>query len=224
MPSLSFAGSLRSTLAAVAVASFMVAASGCDTTDDTALNVFVADFSFAPGDFDPRESDLNTQSYDARDARVVRGNLADALRTAGDGAMVMAYIDAELVSNIVGADGNRTWTPLPVTRSFEESVLARDENGDFVQKVVGFTASYEYSFDNQDFYFDVVSSAEYTDFGDDRSVLFDFIVPQRVAGGPDDIDLRLVVIPNELYYTAQAGARIDLRDYEAVKAAYGLPD
>ena len=40
-----------------------------------------------------------------------------------------------------------------------------------------------------------------------------------------DIDLRLVVIPDELYYTnAQAGARVDLRDYEAVKAAYNPTD
>ena len=90
--------------------------------------------------------------------------------------------------------------------------------------MVGYTASYEYSFDNQDLYFDIVSSAPYTDFSSDPRDLFDFIAPQRQLGGSSDIDLRLVVIPDELFYVNGSGARIDVRDYEAVKAAFNLPD
>jgi len=138
----------------------------------------------------------------------------------------MLYIDVELVSPVEGASGNRTYAALPLSRSFEEIVLAGDGSGGTVEiPVVGYTASYEYSFDNQDLYFDVVSSAPYTDFSTDPADLFDFIVPQRALGGSSAIDLRLVVIPDELYLVnGQAAARVDLRDYAAVKAAYDLPD
>jgi hypothetical protein len=224
--------SLRAPLSALLAALVVLGLGACDTTDyygdeDTSLNVFVVDFSFDPFEYDsPRpDEDLVTASFDARDATVSRGDLDAALETVGDGALVMLYIDLELVSAFDGAEGNTTWSALPLSRSFEELVLAADgEGGTFEIPVVGYTASYEYSFDNDDLYFDVVSSAPYTDFSDDPRVLFDFIVPQRVDG-TGDLDLRLVVIPDELYYTnAGAGARVDLRDYEAVKAAYNLPD
>lgn len=224
--------SLRVPLSALVAVLAIVGLGACDTTDyygedDTSLQVFVVDFSFDPFGYDsPRaDEDLVTASFDARDAAVSRGDLDDALETVGDGALVMLYIDLELVSAFDGAEGNTTWSALPLSRSFEELVLAADGEGGTIEiPVVGYTASYEYSFDNQDLYFDVVSSAPYTDFSDDPRVLFDFIVPQRVDG-TGDIDLRLVVIPDELYYTnARAGARVDLRDYEAVKAAYDLPD
>ena len=123
-----------------------------------------------------------------------------------------------------GAPDNTTWAALPLTRSFDQNVVGVDDNGDTVEvPVVGYTASYEYSFDNGDLYFDVVSSAPASDFSDDPTFLFDAIVPQRADGTSRSIDLRLVTIPNELYLTG-AGARIDLRDYEAVKTAYGLAD
>lgn len=224
--------SLRAPLSALLAALVVLGLGACDTTDyygddDTSLRVFVADFSFDPDEYDPprADEDRKTASFDSRDATVTRGNLDDALELAGDGALVMLYIDLELVSAFDGAEGSTTWSALPLSRSFEELVLAADgEGGTLEIPVVGYTASYEYSFDNDDLYFDVVSSAPYTDFSDDPRVLFDFIIPQRVDGS-GDIDLRLVVIPDELYYTnARAGARVDLRDYAAVQAAYNLPE
>ena len=223
---------LRSSLLAALVAVSGLALGACDTNDyygddDTSLRVLVSDFSFAPNDYTAPEtnSDQRTAVFDARDATVRRGDLDDALRTVGDGALVMLYIDVELVSPVEGAEGNTTWAALPLSRSFEEIVLAGDGNGGTTTvPVVGYTVSYEYSFDNQDLYFDVVSSAPYTDFSDDPRDLFDFLVPQREVAAGDDIDLRLVVIPDELYYTNGAAARVDLRDYEAVKRAYNLPD
>ncbi len=214
---------MRSFFSALALAALAFSASGCDTSDDTALNVFVVDL-----DFDNQQyrvsNDTRVASFDAREARVTRGNLEAALRTAGDGALVMLYIDVEQVQDVEGASDNTTWSALPLTRSFEELVLADDGAGNTIEiPVVGYTASYEYSFDNGDLNFDVVSSAPASDFSDDPTVLFDFIVPQRADGTSRGVNLRLVTIPDELFLTG-AGARIDLRDYEAVKAAYGLPD
>ena len=216
---------LRSPLAALAAAVLLVAASGCDTTDDTSLNVFVVDLNFDNRDY-AVSNDTRVATFDARDARVTRGSLDDALRTAGDGALVMLYIDVEQVQDVDGAEGNVTWTALPITRAYEELVLAADDTGATIEiPVVGYTSSYEYSFDNGDLYFDVVSSARADEFGDDPRALFDFLVPQRADGTSSTVDLRLVTIPNELYFVdGRAGARVDLRDYQAVKAAYGLPD
>ena len=216
---------LRSTLAALAAASVLLAASGCDTTDDTALSVFVADFNFDNRDY-AVSADSRVATFDARDARVTRGSLTDALRTAGDGALVMLYINVEQVQDVDGAEGNVTWSALPLTRAYEELVLASDAEGGTVEiPVVGYTSSYEYSFDNGDLYFDVVSSAPATDFDSDPRALFDFLVPQRADGASSTVDLRLVTIPDELFFVdGRAGARVDLRDYDAVKAAYGLPD
>ena len=216
---------LRTLVSALAAGLVLTAASGCDTTDDTSLNVFVADFDFDNRDY-AVSADTRVATFDARDARVSRGSLDDALRTVGDGALVMLYIDVEQVQDVDGAEGNTTWAALPLSRSFEELVLASDGGGGTTEvPVVGYTVSYEYSFDNEDLYFDVVSSAPASDFDADSRVLFDFVVPQRADGTSSTVNLRLVTIPNELYFTnARAGAQVDLRDYAAVKAAYGLPD
>ncbi|PAP79399.1 hypothetical protein B1759_13800 [Rubrivirga sp. SAORIC476] len=213
---------LRSALSLTLALGAVLALGACDTTEDTALDVFVVDFNFDSQDY-IAGNDLKTATFDARDAAVTRGDLGDALQTAGDGALVMLYIDVELVSPVEGASGNVTWAALPLSRSFEEIVLDDQGEGSTIP-VVGYTASYEYSFDNQDLYFDIVSSAPYTDFSSDPRDLFDFIAPQRQLGGSSDIDLRLVVIPDELFYVNGSGARIDVRDYEAVKAAFDLPD
>ena len=202
----------------------------CDSYDDedASLQVFVADFSFDPDDYVVGGDD-KTATFDAVDATEISGSLSDALETVGDGDMVMLYIDSELVSNVEGADGERsTWAALPLTRGFDQVVFG-DTDGDGQSDgdifVTGLLASYEYSFDNDDLYFDVVSSLPYTDFGTDDRAFFDQILPFRALGGSDDIDLRLVVIPDELFYAnSTAAARVDLRDYEAVRAAYGLPD
>jgi len=205
----------------------------CDTHDDydyyeedTSLQVFVADFQFDADDYEVNEADQKTVTFYSRDALVTDGDLDDALETVGDGDMVMLYIDTELVSAVEGAE-NGTWSALPLVRGFDEIVFG-DTDGDGVSDgdiyITGLLASYEYSFDNGNLYFDVVSSLPYTDYTDDPYAFFDTILPARFGEAPDDIRLRLVVIPDELFYTNALAPRLDLRDYEAVKAAYGLPD
>lgn len=202
------------------LAALVLTLGACDTndtfTDDGSLDVFVTDLTFDAQTYDLGGDD-RTATFYSGNAQTSGDALEDALATAGDGDLVMLYIDVELVSFVDGAD-NGTWAALPLTRGFNEVLF--DDGG------LGTTllASYEYSFDNGNLYFDVVSSLPYTEFADDPDALFDTILPQRAGQGPSQIDLRLVVIPDELFYTNRAAARVDLRDYEAVKAAYGLPD
>ena len=211
------------------LAALALSMSACDSyydEDDTSLEVFVADFQFDADEYEVNEADQKTATFYSGDALVTRGDLDDALQTVGDGDMVMLYIDTELVSAVEGAD-NGTWSALPLTRGFDQIVFG-DSDGDGISDgdiyVTGLLASYEYSFDNGNLYFDVVSSLPYTDFTDDPEEFFDSILPTRFEEAPDDINLRLVVIPDELFLTDGAAARIDLRDYEAVKRAYNLPD
>ena len=201
----------------------------CDTTDndvDGSLEVFVTDLRFNAQSYE-RGGDDRTATFYASNAQTSGDALGDALETAGDGDLVMLYIDVELVSFVDGAPDGTTWAALPLTRGFNDVVFGdRDgdnqSDGDLLATTL--LASYEYSFDNGNLYFDVVSSLPYTEFSDDPRDLFDRILPQRVEDGPDQIDLRLVVIPGELFFSNRAAARVDLRDYEAVKAAFGLPD
>ena len=216
---------LRRTLPLLALA-FVFAA--CDTTDvqpDGSLEVFVTDLQFDAQTYD-LGGDNRTATYYATNARTSGDALSEALATAADGDLVMLYIDVELVSFVDGAE-NGTWAALPLTRGFNDLVVV-DGDGDGVPdgEILATTllASYEYSFDNGNLYFDVVSSLPYTEFSDDPRDLFDAILPQRGGQGPGQIDLRLVVIPDELFFSNRAAARVDLRDYEAVKAAFGLPD
>ncbi len=52
-----------------------------------------------------------------------------------------------------------TYSALPISRGFSQLVLTNGPNGTTQTiNVVGYTASYEFSFDNNDLYFDVVSS------------------------------------------------------------------
>lgn len=192
--------------------------SACDTYE-TRRDVSVVDFRLDALDYDV-SADTRTASYESDnvDSGETRDEIEFALRSAGDGALVLLYIESELVQDFEGT--GQTYSALPLSRSFEEVVL---QDSDSSIPVVGYTVSYEYSFDNDDLYFDVVSSAPATDFDDDPRVLFDSIVPQRIERGADELEFRLVTIPSDRYYR-QAGARIDLRDYEAVKRAYNLPD
>ena len=211
----------------------------CDTTDndvDGSLEVFVTDLRFDADDFRVVDIDLDiatpaelkTATFYASDAQVVAGDaLDDALATVGDGDLVMLYIDTELVSPVDGAEGGGTWSALPLARGFDQLVFGDtdgDDESDGDVFVTGYFASYEYSFDNGNLYFDVVSSLPYTDFGVGSRAFFRSILPTRFGEAPGDIDLRLVVIPDELFFSNRAAARVDLRDYEAVKAAFGLPD
>lgn len=212
------------------LAALVFSLSACDSYDDddgdTSLQVFVADFEFDADDYGDPLADDKTVTFNASDAQVTSGDLDDALETVGDGDMVMLYIDTELVSPVEGAD-NGTWSALPLVRGFEDIVFG-DTDGDGVSDgdiaVTGLVVSYEYSFDNDDLYFDVVSSLPYTDFTSAPEDFFDSILPARFGQAPDEIRLRLVVIPDELFFSDSAAARIDLRDYEAVKQAYNLPD
>ncbi len=218
---------LRLLLLAALVLSVSACDSYYDDEDDTSLQVFVADFQFDADEYEVNETDQKTATYYSVDALVTRGDLDDALQTVGDGDLVMLYIGTELVSAVDAAD-NGTWSALPLTRGFDQLVFG-DSNGDGESDsdiyVTGLLASYEYSFDNGNLYFDVVSSLPYTDFTPDNpGAFFDTILPARYGEAPDDIKLRLVVIPDELFLTNGAAARIDMRDYEAVKEAYHLPD
>ena len=195
-------------------------------TGTTAAGARFVDFSLDATRYQV-SGDARTASYqsDDIDSGTTRGAVERALATAGDGALVMLYIKSYLVTNQSG-QGDPTYSALPISRSFDEVVLAQGPNGTTTTvPVVGYTASYEFSFDNADLYFDVVSSAPSTDFGTDPRVLFDGIAPQRynAAGlpqGADRLELRVVTVP------ASAGQRpaVDLADYAAVKAYYGLPD
>ena len=172
--------------------------------------------------------DRRTATYESDniDSGTVRATVERALATAGDGALVALYIDSRLVADSALFGGTATpYSALPVSRGFEQLVLTEGPNGTTnTVNVVGYTASYEYSFDNGDLYFDVVSSAPASDFSADPTVLFDFITPQEqargVRQGADVLRFRLVTVP------ATRGSRpaVDMTDYAAVKAAYNLPD
>lgn len=202
-----------------------VAFSACDTTgtDDTALDVFTVDLLFDADEY--RVDGEYTASFFSTDATVVSGNLTEALQTVGQGDLVMLYIDSRVVAQY--ETDQQTYTALPITRGFNDIVFG-DTDGDHQSDgdilVTSLTASYEYSFEDGNLYFDVVSSLPYTEFSSAPEVLFDRILPARFEEAPSTINLRLVVIPDELFFTDGAAARVDLRDYEAVKQAYGLPD
>ena len=189
------------------------------------------DFTIDAADYtvDPR-SDQRTAEYESDDidSGTKRAAVEAALGRAGDGALVMLYIRSELVGQPRNGE-SQPYTALPISRGFEELVFAdvdadNDGNADVIP-VVGYTASYEFSFDNGDLYFDVVSSTAASNFGSNPRALFDFIVPQPrgadgLPAGLTTLAFRLVTIP------ATAGSRsaVDLTDYAAVKRAYNLPD
>ena len=213
MSMIPFAGPLRSTLSALAAAALIVTASGCDTTDVYETTATYVDFRLNtsdPNSEDRLSANGKETAFDDRD--VISPDDQDRLRAAldraGDGALVIAYIDSEVVLDVVGT--GQTYSAMPVTRGFEGVPIRIDEDGDGVPEEIPYVDSivtYGYSFDNGAFYFDVTSSAA-LDFTD---VL------------PSAVDFRVVTLPASAAF-ARAGARVDLRDYQAVKAAYNLPD
>ena len=194
----------------LAALGLVVSIGACDNYyDDDRGDVVVVDFTI-DGDRYVTSEDGLVASFSTDDVESAsdRDGLRIALREAGDGALVVAYIDSELVLDVEGT--GQTFSALPLTRGYEGQPILVDEDGDGTPEeipYVDFTVTYEYSFDNEDFYFDVSSSAP-LEWGD-------FL--------PREIDLRVVSIPADVYY-ARAGARIDMRDYEAVKQAFNLPD
>ncbi len=172
-------------------------------------------------------SDTRTASYqsDDIDSGTTRAAVERALATAGDGALVALYIKSYLVTN-QSSQTDPTYSALPISRAFDEIVLAQGPTPGTTTTVpvVGYTASYEYSFDNQDLYVDVVSSAAASDFGTNPATLFDAIVPQRtdaagIRQGANRLELRVVAVP-----ATAAKQSVDMTDYAAVVRAYGLPD
>lgn len=204
--------SLRSSLSAGLALVAVVALGACDTTEyHENREVAVVDFRLdTTVDADDVSDDGYVVSFDDLDVISPddRDDLQHVLREAGDGALVVAYIDSGVVLDVTTT--GQTYSALPITRAYEGQPILVDEDGDGVPEEIPYVdvvVTYEYSFDNSAFYFDVTSSAQ-LDFEE-------FL--------PNAVDFRVVAIPADVYY-GQAGARIDLRDYEAVKAAFNLPD
>ena len=210
--------SLRSPLLAAAlVAALGLTLTACDTYDyddddgGRAYGVTVVDFDIDGDDFslsdDGQVASFETGDISSAEARDdVRRALTDA-GAGGGGALVMLYADNSLI--LEGTDGS--YTALPVTVG-QEIVVVGEEGQDDVATLA---ITYTYAFDDRDLYLDVLSTTPLEASGDDVVSFDDFI--------PNVIDLRLVTVPADLYY-GKAGARIDLRDYEAVKRAFNLPD
>ena len=205
---------LHPLLALALVAALGLGVSACDTYDDdddngVSYGVSVVDFSLDGDDFELSD-DSQVASFFSDDITSDRSrdDVRRTLEFAGDGALVMLYADNSLI--LEGSDG--TYTALPVT--IGQEIVVTGEDGE-TPDVTTLAVTYTYSFDNADLYFDVLTTTPLAASGDEV-VSFDDFLPNR-------IDLRLVTLPADLYY-GKAGARIDLRDYEAVKRAYNLPD
>ncbi|MEM6325748.1 MAG: hypothetical protein AAF791_01385 [Bacteroidota bacterium] len=185
----------------------------CDTyyDDDDDTFVRVIDFELDVDGYDVSGDGL-TASYDLDDiqSRADQDDVADALRLAGDGALVLLYADNQLILDVETT--GQTYTALPVTKGFE----AVDEDG---LPFVDYTVTFTYAFDNQDLYIDVLSSAEL-----DFDVLFG-----DVLGVGNEIEFRLVTLEADVVFSKQSevaktGRALDFRNYEEVKTVFGLPD
>lgn len=202
------------------LAALLPLVSACDTyyDDDDDTYVRVVDFELDTDDFE-LSGDTRTASFDTDD---IQGNgdrdeVEDALRLAGDGALVLLYADNELVLDVQTT--GQTYTPLPVTVGYEVEL-------DSGLPVVEYTITYTYAFDNEDLYVDVISSARSDSFpggGSDAGVLFAQLLP-------NEIEMRLVTLEADVYASktaelrAQGKTGLDLRNYEQVKSVFGLPD
>lgn len=209
--------SLRSPLLAVAlVATLGLSLTACDDYRDDdddggrAYGVTVVDFGLDGDDFSISD-DGQVASFESDDivSEGSRNDVRRALADAGSGALVMLYADNSLI--LEGTEGS--YTALPVTVG-QEIIVTDGADGDS-DDVTTLAITYTYSFDDADLYFDVLSTTPLEASGDGFLSFDDFL--------PNRIDLRLVTVPADLYYN-KAGARVDLRDYEAVKRAFNLPD
>ncbi len=174
---------------------------GYDDGQNDRPQVRVVDFEFDRNGYQ-LSNDERTATFESDDitSNSARTALQDALATAGDGAVVVAYVESSLIFNATTT--GQTYSALPVTRAFRDTV-----EGTPYETVL----SYEYSFDNGDFYFDVVSSDPDSDFGE--SGLFAIVIPR-------DPQLRVVTIPADVFNKTT----VDLTNYAEVRAAFNLPD
>ena len=197
------------------LAALLPTLAACDTYyDDDDAFVRVVDFELDTDGYELSD-DTRTASFDIDDIEggSDQDQVADALRLAGDGALVLLYADNELILDVETT--GQTYTALPVTVGYEVEL----DNG---LPVVEYTVTYTYAFDNQDLYVDVLSSARSDSFpgGDQNAgVLFDDLLPR-------EIEMRLVTLEADVFAakSSQQKAPIDLRNYEQVKAVFGLPD
>ena len=192
------------------LAALLPTLAACDSyyDDDDDVFVRVVDFELDTDGYDLSGDGL-TASFDTDD---IQGNadqdeVEDALRLAGDGALVLLYADNELILDVETT--GQTYTALPVTKGFE----AVDDDG---LPFVDYTVTFTYAFDNEDLYFDVISSA---------ALDFDTLFDALGVGG--EIEFRLVTLEADVFAAKTAGlgkTGIDLRNYEQVKSVFGLPD
>ena len=193
--------------------------SACDTHygdhdhdyDDGAF-VRVIDFELDVDDYEVSEDGL-VASYDTDDiqSNSDQDDVEDALRLAGDGALVLLYADNGFLLNV--STTGQTYTALPVTRGFE--ALDADD-----MPFVDYTVTFTYAFDNQDLYFDMISSA---------ALDYEFFLDE-ILGVGNEIEFRLVTLEADVVYNkkaevlAKSGSALDFRNYEQVKTVFGLPD
>ena len=197
-----------------------VALAGCDEygpNTDTYGNVIDV-VSFA---FDVDEAEISGDGYTATfasddiDNQTARDLIAEILddEDVTTNGVVLVYAEDDLIIGPTQGAGTR-WAALPYTEGFE----AVDIGG---QPYVDLTLTYTYSFDAGDpgtrddgnLYFDVVSSAD--------DVAFVTFLRDRL--GNDDLRLKLVAIPAELF--TQSGLRAaDLRSYETVARTFALAE
>ena len=204
------------------LAAILPLASACDNYvdhhDDDDAYLRVIDFELDTDGYD-LSADTRTASFDTDDIQSNddQDDVEDALRLAGDGALVLLYADNELILDVQTT--GQTYTPLPVTVGYEVEL----DNG---PPVVEYTVTYTYAFDNQDLYVDVISSARSDSFpggGQNAGILFDDLLPR-------EIEMRLVTLEADVVYSKQAELNahgktaLDFRNYEQVKAVFGLPD
>lgn len=185
----------------------------CDTyyDDDDDAYVRVIDFEMDVDGY-AESGDGLTASFDTDDIQssADQDDVEDALRLAGDGALVLLYADNQLILDV--STTGQTYTALPVTKGFEAETV----DG---LPYVDYTVTFTYAFDNQDLYFDVLSSAAL-----DFDVLF-----SDVLGLGNEIEFRLVTLEADVVYAKQSeaaktGGSIDFRNYEQVRSVFGLPD
>ena len=132
--------SIRSVLAATALAGILVFSAGCDNYQDIVVicnDIIVRNFSIDGDDLDVSD-DGTIGSYN-REVSELNSDVAD------DGA-VLLYADGEL---LFGSGGSGTWTAIPVT-------VGVDEDGD---EFIDYSLTYSFSYDIQDLYIDLIGSS-----------------------------------------------------------------